>query len=107
MIPGCTSSIDVELDDHSVNLNNANTILVTINQNGTVSEFTGDRVEVEANGYSFTLYLDQADTLRFRFGPATAQVNWTIPDGSGGLYRLATDPFVIQLGQQFYRKVMV
>ena len=96
MIPGCTSALDVELDD----------VYVTINQNGTVSQFADDQLDINPNGYAFTLYLSQADTLKFRYGPAVAQVNWTKDDGSGNIYRGATDPFTIHMGQQFYRKVL-
>lgn len=106
MIPGCTSSIDVELDDHLVNLNNVDHIYVTINQNGTIGEYDDDRIEVGINGYSLSVYLDQADTLRYRNGPATMQVNWTKDDGLGNISRAATDPFIIYYDRQLLRKVL-
>ena len=107
MIPGCTNALDITLDDQTVDLNNAEDILVTINQNGEVLNFPTDHVEVNENfGYQLSVYLTQEETLKFRFGPATASVNWTYLDLMGGVARANTDPFVIDVGQQLYRKVM-
>ena len=107
MIPGLTQALDIYLDDTSLDLSGAEDILVTINQNGEVSNFSGDRVEVNSEaGYILTIYLTQQETLRFRFGPATAMINWVVSDGAGGVSRLATEPFVIEIGQQLFRSVM-
>ena len=106
MIPGCTNALDITLDDQTVDLNNAEDILVTINQNGEVLQFPTDRVEVAESGYALSVYLTQQETLKFRFGPATASVNWTYLDLMGGVSRANTEPFVIDVGQQLYRKVM-
>lgn len=106
MIPGCTHALDMTLDDQTVDLNIAKDIFVTINQNGTQVDFPKDRVEIADNGYELTVYLTQPETLKFRFGTAVAQVNWTVDDLLGNISRLATDPFVIDIGQQFMRQVL-
>ena len=106
MIPGCTNALDITLDDQSVNLTQAEDILVTVNQNGEELEFTGDRVDVNPNGYQLSVYLTQEETLKLRYGPASCQVNWTYLDLLGGISRAATDPFTIEVGSQLYRRVM-
>ncbi len=106
MIPGCTHALDVTLDDQTINLNGAQDIYVTINQNGEQIDFPTDRVDVADNGYQFSVYLTQEETLRFRYGAAIAQVNWTEADMAGNISRLTTDPFVVEVGQQFMRQVL-
>ena len=106
MIPGCTHALDMTLDDQSINLNGAADVYVSINQNGTQLDFSGDRVSIAGNGYQLTVYLTQEETLKFRYGTAVAQINWTVENLLGGVSRLATDPFVIEIGQQFMRQVL-
>jgi len=106
MIPGCTNAIDMTLDDQTVNLNNAQDLFVSINQNGMQLDFPKDRIQVAANGYQLSVYLTQEETMRFRFGTAVAQVNWTELDPLSNFSRAATDPFVIDIGQQFMRQVL-
>jgi len=106
MVPGCTHALDMTLDDQTVNLNGATDVFVSINQNGTQLNFFGDRVSIADNGYQLTVYLTQDETLRFRHGTAVAQINWTATNLLGGVSRAATDPFVIEIGQQFMRQVL-
>jgi hypothetical protein len=106
MIPGCTNALDIVLDDQTIDLNNADDIIVTINQNGEELNFTGDRVFVDENGYSLSVYLTQQESLKFRYGPANATINWVYEDLTGEYQRASTDPFTIYVGQQLYRKVM-
>ena len=106
MIPGCTHALDISLDDQTIDLNAATEIVVSLNQNGEQLNFTGDRIEVDDDGYEFTVYLTQPETLRFRYGTAVAQVNWTVVNLLGETARMATDPFVIEVGQQFLRQVL-
>lgn len=106
MIPGCTHALDITLDDPEIDLNGASDIILSINQNGTQLDLTGDRIEVAEDGYKFTVYLTQEETLKFRFGTAVAQVNWTQDDLLGDVARMATDPFVVQMGQQFVKRVL-
>jgi len=106
MIPGCTHALDMTLDDQTVDLNNATDVFVTINQNGNQLSFSGERVQIADDGYELSVYFTQDETLRFRYGTAVAQINWTEDDLLGGVTRAATDPFVIEVGQQFLRQVL-
>ena len=107
MIPGCNYALPIDLDDPNVDLNEADGVIVTINQNGTRADFTGEQIEINEAGNQITVYFTQADTLRFRFGPATAQVNWIVDNGVSEPSRVATDPFVISFEEQFVRKVLM
>lgn len=106
MIPGCTHAIDMTLDSQTVNLNDAEDVYVSINQNGTKLDFSGDRVAIADNGYQLSVYLTQEETMRFRYGTAVAQINWIETDLAGHRSRVATDPFVLDIGQQLMRQVL-
>ena len=106
MIPGCTSAIDITLDDTTIDLHNAEDVFVTINQNGEVLTFSGDRVEIGDDGFTLTVYLSQQETLKFRYGPATCVVNWIYLNLLGGISRASTDPFILDVGEQTYRQVL-
>ena len=106
IIPGCTYVLDVDLDDTSVDLHDASDINVRINQNGEILDFGNDRINIGVLGYTFEIFMTQAETLRFRRGPATVQVNWIYIDPILGVSRAATTQFVIEFDQQLLRKVV-
>ncbi len=100
MIPFCTHQIELELDDHTINLNNATAVYVTIRQGNVLMTFTGDALTL--NGYHVTAYLSQQDSAKLRDGQeAFVQVNWLIGDS-----RAATDPATFTVGEQLLRKVL-
>lgn len=106
MIPGCTHEIDIELDDHTVDLSEATNVYVTIAQGSTSQTFTDERVEIAASGYELTVGLTQEESLQFRRGNAEVQVNWLVSDGGSGYYRNATEVVAVQWSKQLLREVL-
>lgn len=106
MIPGCTHELDIELDDHTVDLSQASNVYVTIAQGSTSKTFTGERVVVAASGYELTVGMTQEETLQFRRGNAEVQVNWLVSDGNDGYSRAATDVVSVMWGKQLLREVL-
>lgn len=106
MIPGCTHELDIELDDHTVDLSQASNVYVTLAQGSTSKTFTGERVVVAASGYELTVGMTQEETLAFRRGNAKGQVNWLVSDGNDGYSRAATEPFPIMWSEQLLREVL-
>lgn len=103
MIPACTHELRLELDDHTINLNDASEVYVTLEQDYTSMTFSGDELEID--GYKVNVFLTQEQSLKFSdFKPAKVQVNW-IFDGSPVL-RAATDPAIVNMGEQLLRVVL-
>lgn len=104
MIPGCTSALEIELDDESIDLDAAAGVWVTITQGKTALTVSGSQIETDGN--KVTAYLTQAETLSLDDNlPAKGQVNWTY-DEAGEISRGATDPFTINVGEQLLRRVL-
>lgn len=104
MIPGCTSALPIELDDTSINLDEAAHVYVTLTQGDTKITVTGE--QVETNGHELTAYFTQAETLRLRDNaPAAGQVNWVYED-NGAVSRGGTDPFEVEIGTQLLRRTL-
>lgn len=107
MIPGCTHAIDIELDDHEIDLHEATNVYVTIAQGSNTSQtYTAERVEIGETGYELTVYLTQAESLAFHRGNAEVQVNWLVSDGDTGFYRYATNVISVQWNKQLLRQVL-
>ena len=106
MIPGCTHAIDLELDDHSIDLSQATNIYVTIAQ-GSVSVVVSGESVVVTSGYQLTVYLTQEQSLKFSSGsPAKVQVNWIYAQADDRVDRAATEPFEIPVGEQLLKRVL-
>lgn len=102
MIPGCTSAIEIELDDDTIDLDAAAGVWVTITQGKTTITVSGSQIETD--GSKVTAYLTQAETLSLDDNtPAKGQVNW-IYDEAGEISRGATDPFSLLVGAQLLRR---
>lgn len=104
MIPGCTSALEIELDDDTIDLDAAAGVWVTITQGKTVITVSGSQIETDGN--TLTAYLTQEETLALDDNaPAKGQVNWTY-DEAGEISRGATDPFSILIGEQLLRRTL-
>lgn len=104
MIPGCTSALEIELDDESIDLDAAAAVWVTISQGQVRITVTGSQIVTDGN--TLTAYLTQEETLALRDNiPASGQVNW-IYDEAGEISRGCTDPFSIVVGAQLLRRVL-
>lgn len=107
MIPGCTHALDIELDDHEIDLHEATNVYVTIAQGSNTSQtYTAERVEIGETGYELTVYLTQEESLAFHRGNAEVQVNWLVSDGGSSYSRAATDVVSIMWGKQLLREVL-
>lgn len=100
IIIGTTPTVVIEIEGESVDLSGVTEFLATIEQSSIVAVIEAQRVEVEGNYLSVSLR--QEDTLRFREGEATMQVNWKYPDGLRG----AIEQMDIEFLPNSYRKVM-
>ena len=105
MIPGCTHAIDLELDDHTIDLS-AYDVYVTIRQGSLAIELSGERVDV--SGYNATVYLTQEESLRLRDGAnIVIQMNWISTDAiTGNISRAASDPAIVPVGVQLLRRLL-
>ncbi len=106
MIPGCTHALDIEFDDHTVDLATAVNVFVSVRQGSLQIDLSTERVEVDETGYKLTVYLTQEETLRFKSGTASLQVNWTFRDGLQNLCRDASDVATVTWGEQLLRRVL-
>lgn len=99
IIIGTTPTICIELDD-TVDLSGASSRLATIEQRSRVSKIPDERILMEDN--NVLVCLEQRDTIHFREGDATLQVNWVYEDEARGAI-LQTE---LELLPNHYRKVM-
>lgn len=106
MILGCSYAIDIELDDHDVDLFSASYLYVTMEQGEYKKTFKGDRVEIQPSGYEVTIYLTQAESLAFDPGAVQLQVNWLSRDNSGGYYRCGTNRTAVIFDKQLLRRML-
>lgn len=105
MIPGCTHAIDLELDDHTIDLGEANSVYVSIVQ-GTISLVVPSN-NLVIDGYRLSAYLTQEQSLRFQNNKeAKVQVNWIITNAMGQASRGAAGPAIIPVGEQLLRRVL-
>lgn len=104
MIPACTHVIELELDDHSINLNEATAVYVTLRQCGNTMTFTGEQLEIDE--YNVSVLLTQEESLKlYNNRPAQVQVNW-ITESLGDVSRAATDIADIEVREQLLRRVL-
>lgn len=106
MIPGCTHTLDIEIDDHSVDLSTATNVYVTIAQGATSQTFTDEQIDIGSSGYELSVGFTQEQSLIFRRGSADMQVNWLVSDGGSGYYRNATEVVTIQWSKQLLKEVL-
>ena len=106
MIPGCTHVLDIEIDDHSVDLSDATNVYVTLAQGSTLLTFTGEQIDIGSSGYELSVGFTQEQSLQFRKGNAELQVNWLVSDGGSGYFRSATNVVAIQWSKQLLREVL-
>ena len=79
MIQGTTPTFILTLPD-TVDLTTVHNMYFSLEQGTTKLRKTGD--ELLINGQEISVYLTQAETLKFSTGRANLQLNWTYPDGS-------------------------
>lgn len=82
MVRATTPTIICTFDSELIDLSTVYNIYVTIAQGYTKITKTGEDLELENN--SVGVYLTQAETLKFKPGDLSIQVNWTYPDGGRG-----------------------
>ena len=106
MVPGCTHALDLELDDHTIDLGEADNVYVSIVQGPTSLVLSGSNVVTDV--YRLTVYPTQEQSLRFRGGSeAKIQVNWTYGGGRSGTSRMATEAATIKVDEQLLGRVLV
>ena len=105
MIPGCTNTLELEIDDHSVDLGLATHVYVSLRQGIHDICKTGESLTI--NGYRVNVDLTQEETLRLCCGkPCEVQINWLYEDLSGSTKRAATETAVIDIGKQLIPRVL-
>lgn len=106
MIRGTTPTFTFTLKNHSINLNEALTVIATLKQSGKRIDISGDRLVI--NGYVVSLWLTQQESLKLTEGvPVSIQLNWTYENPTGGSpRRAATIPKWIDIDEQFYERVI-
>lgn len=104
MIVGTTPTLQMRISDKNVNLNEAQSVYVTIRQGSVAITKTGEYVSVD--GASLSVWLTQADTMQLKpNASAKLQVNWTYPD-EAGTKRNATKPKEIPITEQLLMRVI-
>ena len=106
MIPGCTHAVDLALDDHTIDLNQASNVYVTLKQGGTVITISDAALEID--GYRVTAYMTQENSLKLKDKAAVqVQVNWLYIDQENNTTsRCATELATIPVGEQLLRRVL-
>lgn len=99
IIIGTTPTVCITLED-GVNFTENESIIATIKQGNRASVISGDRIEI--NGNQVFVFPVQKDTIRFREGDATLQLNWVYADGTRG----AIFQIELELLPNDYRKVI-
>lgn len=79
MVQGTTPTFILTLPA-TVDLTAVTNLYFSLEQGSTKLQKTGDALSV--NGQDVSVYLTQAETLKFNTGRAELQLNWTYPDGS-------------------------
>lgn len=105
MIPGCTTTLEFEIDDDTVDLDPATNVYVSIRQGVHNIVKTGESLTIDRNNVTVTL--TQEESLRLRpDSPAEVQINWLYEDLSGATVRAATETAVIDIGKQLLPRVL-
>lgn len=99
IIIGTTPTVRIILDD-GVFFSTDENIIATIKQGSRTSVIPMRRIAIEGN--IVFVFLEQRDTIRFREGDATLQLNWVYEDGTRG----AICQVDIELLPNDYGKVM-
>ena len=79
MVQGTTPTFILTLPN-TVDLGAISNLYFSLEQGTTKLRKTGN--ELSINGQDVSVYLTQAETLKFNTGRANLQLNWTYPDGS-------------------------
>lgn len=116
MIPGCTSTLELEIDGYDLNLVTVKNIYVTIVQGIRRIVKTGDDLTVTTTVSEDNPPVDvthisvgftQAETLRLLNNTsAEVQVNWLYEDLSGNIQRKATEAETLDIGKQLLPRVL-
>ena len=106
MILGCTYAIDIESDDHTLDLTAFPYLYVTLEQGTMQKTFSGDRLDIWPSKYELTVTLTQEESLSFKPGAVQVQLNWLVSDGKGGFYRDGTDQAPIIFEKQLLRRML-
>lgn len=95
MIPrGVTPTFSLTFTDDDIDLTEAAHVYVTFKGGREITKSDGDLTIAEKQ---IDVYLTQAETLSFRQGGVSIQVNWTYPDGSRGASEIVSYQFTAQL----------
>ena len=89
MIQATTPTFVLTLPD-TVDLSEAVNIYFSLKQGGVSIKKTGD--EVVLGGQTVSVYLTQAETLRFKDGTAELQLNWTYANGARACSNIVSVP---------------
>lgn len=105
MVRGATPTFVFTLSDESVNLLEAESVYVTIEQPGTSITKSGQDILVEQ--HSVSVWLSQKESLMLKEGKAEAQLNWLYTDDvTGDIKRAATKLAEITIEKQLLRRVI-
>ena len=106
MIRGTTPTFTLTIQDQSVNLSQALTVIATFKQSGKRIDISGERLAID--GRTVSVYLTQQESLLLTPGvPASVQINWTYANPSGETpRRAATVPANFKIDEQFYERVI-
>ena len=106
MIRATTPTLKITVKDPTVDLAGADQIFATIRQ---------DQIKVTKSGEAVTLtpprtasvWLTQEESLLFREGIASVQLNWTYTDAEDGTYRrCATVPLEVSVNENLLPEVI-
>ncbi len=87
-------------DDEGLDLTTAHNVYVTFEQASKSITKSGEDIEIEPK--QITIYLNQAETLRFNEGKIEVQANWTMANGR----RACSDVVNVELSKQLLRRVV-
>ena len=79
MVQGTTPTFILTLPN-TVDLTAVSNLYFSLEQGSTKLQKTGSSLSID--GQNISVYLTQAETLKFNTGRANLQLNWTYPDGS-------------------------
>ena len=95
MIRGTTPTLELQVDDETLDLTQMNHVYVTLRNGTSVLTKQDEDLTIEGNGVA--LYLNQAETLAMASDSTEVQLNWTYGDGSRAATSIARVPISKQL----------
>lgn len=100
MIRGTTPTFKLTLSDSTIDLAQATNVYATFKQGNTAVTKTGEDLDISGN--YLEVYLSQDETLKFKEGVVSIQVNWVYSNGS----RASTDISNVKVGANLIPKVL-